>query len=45
MQDWVEAYRGWIDESVKKVRHFRDGKWTESVAVGSRAFLGMKMRL
>jgi hypothetical protein len=24
---------------VKKVRHFRDGKWTESVAVGSRAFV------
>jgi putative transposase len=23
----------------KKVRHFRDGKWTESVAVGSRAFV------
>ena len=39
MQDLAEAYRGWIDESVKKVRHFRDGKWTESVAVGSRAFV------
>jgi putative transposase len=39
MHDCAEAYRGWIDESVKKVRHFRDGKWTESVAVGSRAFV------
>ena len=24
---------------MKKVRHFRDGKWTESVAAGSRAFV------
>ena len=23
----------------KKIRHFRDGKWTKSVAVGSRAFV------
>ena len=40
MHDFAEAYKGWIDESVKKkVRHFRDGKWTECVAVGSRAFV------
>ena len=40
MHDLAEAYRGWIDESVKKkVRHFLDGKRTESVAVGSRAFV------
>ena len=39
MHDLAEAYRGWIDESVKKVRHFRDRKYTESVAVGSRAFV------
>jgi len=24
---------------LKKVRHFRDGKWTENVAVGSQAFV------
>jgi len=24
---------------LKQVRHFQDGKWTESVAVGSRAFV------
>ena len=39
MHDFVEAYRGWIDESMKKVRHFRDGRLTESVAVGSREFV------
>ena len=39
MHDLAEAYRGWIDESVRKIRHFRDGKWTESVAVGNRAFV------
>jgi putative transposase len=39
MHDLAETYRGWIDESVKKAKHFRDGKWTESVAVGSRAFV------
>jgi len=40
MHDLAEANRGWIGESVKKkVKHFRDGKWTECVAVGSRAFV------
>jgi len=40
MHDLAEANRGWIGESVKKkVKHFRDEKWTESVAVGSRAFV------
>ena len=39
MHDFAEAYRGWIDESVKKVSHSRDGKWTESIAVGSKAFV------
>ena len=34
-----EAYEGWIEESAKKVRPFRDGKWAECVAVGSRAFV------
>jgi len=39
MSDLAEAYRGWIDESVQEVSHFRDGKWTDSVAVGSEAFV------
>jgi putative transposase len=40
MHDFAEAYKGWNDASVKKkVRPFRDGKWAESLAVGSRAFV------
>jgi putative transposase len=33
------AYRGWVEESLREVRPIRDGKWTESVAVGSEAFV------
>jgi hypothetical protein len=40
VHDFAEAYKGRSDESVKKqVRHFRDGKFTVSVTVGSRAFV------
>ncbi len=39
MHDFAEARREWVKESVQKVNHFRDGKWTESVAVGSKAFV------
>ncbi len=33
------TYRGWIDEALSKGEQFRDGKWTESVAVGSESFV------
>ena len=39
MSDLAEAYRGWVEESVQEVSHFRDGKCTDSVAVGSEAFV------
>jgi hypothetical protein len=39
MDDLAEAYRGWIEESLSRGDHYRDGKWTESVAVGSEAFV------
>ncbi len=29
----------WVEGSLREVSHFRDGKWTESVAVGSEAFV------
>ncbi len=32
-------YRGWIEESLGRGNSLRDGKWTESVAVGSEAFV------
>jgi hypothetical protein len=39
MNDLAEAYRGWVEESVQGANCFRDGKWTESVAVGSVKFV------
>jgi putative transposase len=39
MDKLVVAYRGWIDEALSQGEHFRDGKWTESVAVGSESFV------
>jgi putative transposase len=39
MTDLAAAYRGWVEESLKEGRHFRDEKWTESVAVGSEGFV------
>ena len=39
MDDLAKAYRGWVEESVQGASCFRDGKWTESVAVGSEEFV------
>jgi len=39
MHDFAEAYRERIDEAVKDLNHCRDGKWTESIAVGSESFV------
>lgn len=39
MAELAVAYRGWIEESLEEVRHYRDEKWTESIAVGSEAFV------
>jgi len=39
MYDLAEAYRGWVEESLTERSHFRDEKWTESVAVGSERFV------
>ena len=33
------AYRGWIDETLGKGTLRREGKWTESIAVGSEPFV------
>jgi putative transposase len=38
MGDLAEAYRGWVEESLS-AGDPRDGKWTESVAVGTEAFV------
>jgi len=39
MDDLAEVYRGWVEESLSRDDHYRDGKWTESVAVGSASFV------
>jgi REP element-mobilizing transposase RayT len=39
MDELTEAYRGWIQEAIDNGKHSRDGKWTQSVAVGSEAFV------
>ena len=39
MDDLAVAYRGWIEESLSGGNSVRDGKWTESVAVGSEKFV------
>ena len=39
MDEFAASYRGWVEESLKKVSHRRDGKWTESIAVGSESFV------
>jgi putative transposase len=39
MDKLAVAYRGRIDEAPSKGEHLRDGKWTESVAVGSESFV------
>jgi len=39
MDELADAYRGWVEESLSAGDHFRDGKWTESVAVGSERFV------
>jgi putative transposase len=39
MHDLAEAHRRWVEEAIEKEDHFRDGKWTESIAVGSESFV------
>ena len=33
------SYKGWLEEALSKDGHVRDGKWSESVAVGSKSFV------
>jgi putative transposase len=41
MEDFADAYRGWVEDALKGNGHLRDGKWTESVAVGTESFVTM----
>jgi putative transposase len=41
MPDFADAYRGWIEEAIVADGQLRDGKWSESIAVGSESFIMM----
>ena len=34
-----ETYEGWTKDALSRDGHFRDGKWSESVAVGAKSFV------
>jgi len=37
--DLRRHHRSWVEESLRSADHARESKWTESIAVGSRAFV------
>lgn len=37
--DFANAYRRWIEKSMKEGRYSRDEKWTEAIAVGNKEFV------
>jgi REP element-mobilizing transposase RayT len=39
MADLAAAYRGWMEGTIGAEGRLRDGKWSESVAVGSESFV------
>ena len=39
MAELADGYRGWIQKAMNNGKGSRDGKWTESVAVGSAPFV------
>ena len=41
MADLADVYRGWIEEAIAADGQLRDGKWSESIAVGSESFIMM----
>jgi putative transposase len=41
MADLADSYRGWVEEALSADGHLRDGKWSESIAVGSESFVTM----
>lgn len=41
MADLADAYRGWVSDALGEGGQLRDGKWSESVAVGSELFVTM----
>jgi putative transposase len=38
--DLIKSHAAWVDEALKEEKKVRDGRWTESVAVGSKEYVG-----
>ena len=41
MPDLADAYRVWVEDSLRAGGQLRNGKWSESIAVGSELFVTM----
>jgi len=41
MPDLAAAYRGWVEYALRAGGQLRDGKWSESIEVGSESFVTM----
>jgi len=41
MNELAHAYRGWVEDALRVDGQLRDGKWSESIAVGSESFVMM----
>jgi len=41
MPDLADAYRGWVEDALSADGQLRDGKWSESIAVGRESFVTM----
>jgi hypothetical protein len=39
MDELKKTYRGWVEEALEKQSRQRQPRWTESIAVGSEAFV------
>ncbi len=38
------SHTGWVEEALARPAQAREGRWTESIAVGSRGFVGVIRR-
>lgn len=41
IEDLANVHREWVEDALSKNHSVRDGKWSESIAVGSESFMGL----
>jgi len=39
LEDLIRSHAAWVDEALHEEKKARDGKWTESIAVGSKGYV------